>query len=852
MRILLIGLLVLACGQPQAGKVYSGESQAPEMVLGLAKNNSDTYELRLCQDGVTGKCVNPLVTADGEAYSFDIRGRSWLGHGLRWGAGLLAAVFGGAVVFKVGRNFFVRKGVVADLGRELNMLELQETLTKQGQELPEELQLALRRGRLNNKDSRTLLTLLDQHNGDLTQEATILKAWNEHVTKLQNTLKQGEVFVFNQEFNSNLANLRSVLESSPSQREMLVELDQLTEALRRNKISKKKALSKFSSLEKRMQQKAGKLVVKDWDKEMQQARKALEKGSEAFDGQPAVKKGLQEMRAPLAKLKQDKSTRRLQRLSKSGTRRAEDMMQEIDTVYNKIEALRTKNLRAAAVRTDTTGKLDHRYELLKVLRNLELAARKNKKNFKAGKLKRLAKSIERGKVSQSEIAKRMRGIDRKWQEVKDLDSDDAWARGLGEVDAILTADRSIDDYRQLLAALRQLQHQLQEIGDQGSAKRIRKLERKTARRLRGKRSVSSRDLDKFSEKALQIVNRSRKHNKLKKTVEQLERGVEELQGGLADSGLLRPKRGLQRSLSKMDNLLQKLDDKSALNTLRELQADIAAQRLSREEIESRLTALNDMVDGGLGQKLSRWQTSMTQLKAALSNDSKLFELNPDLASIWDDMASTLEQSTVRKTFVAEVDELQRYTLDGKWEEGVLDRKLKKLDEKVRKMGNFRTAGELVAVQGKESRAARKELQRRIAELRRELRAGAKAKVSSLDAAFREGEKARKAKQGRFKWLNYGDGGERVVNREEVLRALRKGNQVDVIEVRMGLEKLAAQLTGATIFVALPLMLANTEGNTTASDEPQELLPLLQRVAQAVDASITPTANCLLGACAAGN
>ena len=154
------------------------------------------------------------------------------------------------------------------------------------------------------------------------------------------------------------------------------------------------------------------------------------------------------------------------------------------------------------------------------------------------------------------------------------------------------------------------------------------------------------------------------------------------------------------------------------------------------------------------------------------------------------------------------------------------------------------------MQGKERRAAQRELRQRIAQLRSEQSTEVKRRATALGAALREGEKTRKAAQGRFAWFNYGDGGERVIDREQVLAALRNGQQPDAIEVRTGLEKLAAQLTGATIFVALPFVLADNEA--PQSDEQQELLPLLQQVAQAVDARITPAANCLLGSCAAGD
>ena len=45
-------------------------------------------------------------------------------------------------------------------------------------------------------------------------------------------------------------------------------------------------------------------------------------------------------------------------------------------------------------------------------------------------------------------------------------------------------------------------------------------------------------------------------------------------------------------------------------------------------------------------------------------------------------------------------------------------------------------------------------------------------AAALGAALHEGEKTRKAAQGRFAWFNYGDGGERVIDREQVLAALR--------------------------------------------------------------------------------
>lgn len=852
MRIVWIGLLLLACGQPQTGQVHnSSESHEHGMVLGLTKNNSGTYELQLCKDGNAGasECVNPLATANGVAYSFNIRGTSWWAQSLRWGAGGLAAFFGSVGLFKASR-YFLRKAAAVSLARELNADTVAEELAGKGQKLTEKLRLALQRRRLGRDDGLKLLVLRNQHDIDIKAEAKLLKDWGEHVTKLRDALKEGEVFIFKDEFNTNLENMRGVLDEIPSQNKTLVEFDHLTEALRRNKISKGQAMNKLSALENRVQQQFGKLVERDWHTAMQQAQQALERSTN-YDGLPAVKKGQQVMHDPLNKLKEGKTVRRLSRLEKYGTRRAGEMKEEIQKVFDKIEAIRNRHLRAAGMRIETKGKLDHRDELLRVLQDLELVARNEKENGRARKLKALARDIQNGKADQGEVAKRMHGIDKDWQSVKDVDSEDAWQSGLGKVDAMLTDERSINDYKQLHAALRELQHYLIEIGDKGNANQIKKIEKKMAKRLKSKRSVSTRELDESSEKAMKIVNHSRKHNKWKKTVEQMERGSEEMNSGLEDSNLVQPKQALQRSLNRLESLAQKLGEVSISSDVRKLRTDIDAKRLQREQIEEALTSLDKaMHDSSQFMSLDDWRESITQVKSMLNSNNNLYDINPNLDGIWDEMITTLEGSKPRATFAPEIDELKRYTLDGKWQEDVIDRKLVQIDSRVRKTGNFRTVEELLAVQGKERRAARGELRQQLAELRRELNAKVKTKAASLDTALRAGEQTRKAKQGRLDWFKYGNGGERVVNRDQVLAALRNGEQLDAIEVRIGLEKLAAQLTGATIFVTLPFVLA--DGEASQSNEPQELLPLLQHIAQAVDANITPTASCLLGTCAAGD
>ena len=482
---------------------------------------------------------------------------------------------------------------------------------------------------------------------------------------------------------------------------------------------------------------------------------------------------------------------------------------------------------------------------MRVLQNLELEARKQANNSKARKLNGLAKRIKRGKANQGDIAKHMHGVDKEWQIVKDLDGDDAWRRGLAEVDAILSAIRSIDDYKQLLSSMRELQHLLQDIGDKGTAKKIKKLERKMAKPVDKRRTMKSRKLDDLSEKVRQVLMSSSKLKKQHKLVKKLQQGSEEVQSGLADSGLLRPKQALQRNLSTLEDVLLKLDEKETLGVLRELQADIAAKRLSREEIDSALATLNKALrDGERAKAFDLWQTNLTEVKAKL-NGGKVYELNPDLTAVWDDMILVLEHSTLRKTFVERVRELQRSTLGGKLQDKTLASQLEQLDTKVRqKTGGFRTADELNAVQGKERRAAQRELSQRIAQLRTERRKEIKHIMSELDAPLREGEKVRKAKQGRFTWFNYGNGGERIVDREQVLDTLRNGGKPHAIEVRAGLEKLAAQLTGVATFVALPFVLAD--------DKPQaeQVLPLLQHIAEEVDARVTPTASCFLEKCVA--
>ena len=526
----------------------------------------------------------------------------------------------------------------------------------------------------------------------------------------------------------------------------------------------------------------------------------------------------------------------MQRLAKDGTRRAEEIEAELAAVPEKV----ARNL-LVAVREAKEGKLNQRAELLRVLRDLELIAQQRQLKRQAKELKKLAKDIQGGKANQSVIAARMHHIDRDWQQAKDLDNEDSWRRGLGQLDAILTADDSLDDYEQLSVALRELQQLLTNIDDQRSAGKISKLERQMTKLLERTRSLSSSELDGFSEQAISVARSSRKYQN---TLKQLEQGSAELLSGLEDSGIVRPQASLSRSLETLENVLQKLAAEDELVYLKKLQADLSAKRLSREELENGLTALDESLrHGEYAETFNRWETSLTEVKALLRRDRELFKPNLNLTSIWDDMVSTLQASQLRKTFAAEVKELQRYALDSNRQEDVLRHKLEQLDARVRKTGSFRTADELHAVQGQERRAARQELRQRIAELRRELRAGVKTQAASLDAALRAGERARKATQGRFAWFNYGDGGERIIDRAQVLATLKSGQQPDAIAVRVGLEKLAAQLTGTAIFVALVL---------PTDESSPDIEALLQRIAPAVDARITPTASCLLGACAASD
>jgi len=831
MKIVWVGLLLSACGRPpQAGRVY--RAAGPELVLGLAKTRAGAYELRLCKDGATAECINPLMTAEGEAYGFTSEEKSGWAQSVRYGAAGLAGLVGGAVFFK-GARYFLRRGAATDLARQLSAAQVEKQLGDQGQELPQTLRRALQRRRLSRDEARQLLTLRDQHNIDIEQEADLLAAWDKHVAELRDALQQGKAFVFKKEFDLGLKDLRGALQTLPAQKGALAELDELAEALRRNKLSQEEALTKLTALERQVDN----LIDEDWSEALQQARQTLASHT-SFDGRPAVKKGLQAMLRPLAKLGRQASGRRLQRLAKDGTRRAEEIEAELAAVPEKV----ARNL-LVAVREAKEGKLNQRAELLRVLQDLELTAQQRQLKKQAKELKKLAKEIQGGKANQSVIAARMRGIDRDWQQVKDVDNEDSWRRGLGELDAILTADDSLDDYEQLSVALRELQQLLVGIDDQGRARQISRLERRLTERLERTRSLSSSELDSLSERAIKVARSSRKYQK---TLKQLEQGSAELLSGLEDSGIVRPQASLSRSLETLENVLQKLAAEDELVYLKKLQADLSYKRLSREELENSLTALDESLrQGEYAETFNRWQESLAEVKALLRRDRELFKPNLNLTSVWDDMASTLQASQLRKTFADEVKELQRYTLDSNRQEDVLRRKLEQLDARVRKAGSFRTADELHAVQGQERRAARQELRQRIAELRQELRAGVKTQAASLDAALRAGERVRKSNTGKIRaWFNYGDGGERIIDRAQVLTTLKSGQQPDAIAVRVGLEKLAAQLTGAAIFVALVL--------PTDESSPDDIEALLQRIAPAVDARITPTASCLLGACAAAD
>ncbi len=832
MRIVWIGLLMVACGRPpQAGQVQSAASQ--EIVLGLMQNRGGAYELQLCKGGATGECTNPLVTEAGKAYSFSgAKAKSWWEQGLHWSIAGLAGVVGGVVFFRAAR-YILRHEAATDLTRALKVAEVEKQLTDKGQDMPERLRRGLQQRHLGRDEARQLLSLLDEDNAKIGQEADLISDWDKHVARLRDALEQGEAFTFGDEFDTGLTGMRDTLQALPSQQEALAKLNTLTGKLRKGGISKQQALRQLTALENRVQREVGEVLQKDWAEALQQARQALARSSNS-EGRAAVKRGLRTMRKPLNKLDKQASSRRLQRLVRDGSRRADDIQAEIENIFETIGAVRQRTMRTIAARVEVEEKLDHRDELLRVLQDLELVARNSQQHSRARKLKSLASRITGGKADQGEIAKRMHSIDSNWQQSKDVHSDDAWESGLGQVDAILAADDSLNDYNELHAALRELQHLLKDIGDRRGANKVKKLEKTMAKRLKSKRSVSSSELDKFSEQAMQVVDGSRQYSK---QIKPLEQGSAELHSGLEDSGIVLPKGALPRSLKKLESVLQKLAGEDELVQLREWQADIAAKRLSREDLEHNLAALDEQ----LRDKFASWQTSSTSVKEMLNDDVSPLEFNSNLAGIWDDMTQTLQASKLRKTFASEVEELRRYTMSGNRKK--FDDKLMQLNAQVREVGSFRSADELHVTQGRDRRASRKELRQRIAELRRELQSGVKTKAASLDAALREGELVRKAAQeGRFAaWFDYGDGGERIINRKQVLGKLSQGDELDAIEVRIGLEKLAAQLTGAAIFIALP---SAFDGQGSQSQP----LVQLQRIAQAVDAHITPTASCWLGAC----
>ena len=851
MRILMLSLLLLACGRlPQAGEVQSHDNR--EMVLGLMQGANGAYELQLCADGAAARnCINPLVNADGKPYAFDIGDRSWLARTVRWGAALVGAVIGGAVVFKAGR-YFVRKGEAHGLARELNVLQREEKL---GDNLPAEVRQALLRKRMRKADVRKVLTLSDESDDALKQEAELMQNWDEQLSKLRTATQQGKVFTFTSEFETNLQGLRAALETLPPRGKALEKFDKLVEELRSNKISRKKAMRSLAKLERKVQrQQRQTLKVLDgrWERAMQRARDAIS-DSKNFRGRDKMRHGLKRMRRPLAQMGESEVYQRLRKMAKEGTARAEDINKEL--VYLDEKLMERAKLYSAqhvssvtkTLRKEIRGKLDQRDELFHTVQDLRQVARVNKRASAARKLRQISRDVIKGKIDRTTIAERLAKIDKKTRgklQKKGGDSLAAWEEGVEKIKEVLTRDGGVDDYGKLRKEMQMVERMLHNTGDKRNERLLRKMEVKVTKRLEHPRGINSRHLEWLDVEVLKLVERSRKSNRLEKRVAAYLRGSKDVNLGLADDGIVRPKRALSRNLKKLQRLAAKLLDNSQQAQLKNLREEFAAGRLSPAELTAKLKEIDEALrNSNHAKAYDSWREHALQVKVALESDKPLLELDGDLGDIWAEMEKILDASPLRQSLTPEVAKLKHNALMGNWQAKTFRGELEKLDMLVRSRGGFRTAEELHHVQGKERRVAKQELHQRRQALLAERQAEVGRVAADLMLPLREGEKTRRATQKKFAWFDYAGSSERVVKRAEVLEALRNGDIPNAIEVRVGLEKLAAQLTGTTIFIAMPFMLANGKQETA---EKQELEPLLQHIAQAVEARVTPAARCWLG------
>ena len=813
MRILTISLLLLlSCGRlPQAGQVQSHNSR--EMVLGLMQGANGAYELRLCADGATASnCINPLVKASGEPYAFDIGGRSWLAQSVRWGAALVGAVVGGVVVFKAGR-FFVRKGEAQDMALELNVWRQEEAL---GEEFPAEIKRALLRKRMRKADTRKVLTFSDESDDALKQEAELMKNWDEQLDKLRAAMQQGKVFTFTSEFETELLALRSAFEDLPQHGKELEKFDELTEGLRSNKISRAQATRQLANLERQVQRwrrQADRLLDGRWERTMQSAHAAID-GSKNFRGRDKVRHGLQKMRRPLAKMGESAIYQRLRKMAKEGVVRAEDINKEMKYLDEKL--MKRANLYSAqhvesvtkGLRKEIRGKLDQRDELFHTLQDLRQVARVNRLGSAARKLRKISRDVIRGKIDRTTIAERLARINKSAEgklQKKGSASIAEWQEGVEEIEEVLTRDGGVDDYGELRQAMQIVQRLLHNTSDKRNERLLRKMEVKVTKRLEHPRSVQSRHLEWLDVEVLKLVERSRKSNRLKKQVETYLRGREEVSLGLADDDIVRPKHALTYNLKKLQRLAAKLLDDTQQTELKNLREELAAGQVNRETLNAKLKQIDEALrNSDLVAAFDNWHELALKFKATLGSDRPLLQLDDDLGDIWAEMEKILGDSTLRQSLVAEVGNLKRNALMGNWQVKTFRGELDKFDLQVRSRGGFRTADELYQVQGKERRLARKELHQRRQALLAERRVEVDRLAADLMLPLREGEKTRRLTQEKFSWFDYEGSSERVVNRAEVLEALRNGDIPDAIEVRVGLEKLAAQLTGATIFVCRAL------------------------------------------------
>lgn len=730
----------------------------------------------------------------------------------------------------------------------------------------DELATAIRRNEISNKRALRKLDALDRDVHKLFSSKLLEEKWDKAMQAARHGLDESKVFQANHAVQQGLRSAKGALEKLGEQSSY----QQLQKIAKDGHASADEIKAELAKIDQKLQSRAEVQAAKSVDAALQVVQDTTrEKTAQRTQLIDALRK-MQNTAQDNKKRVLDRAIQLLIRDIENGKEQLHQILGKVSKIESQAGILHT----SAALRRwqhdyakalDDWQRSSSTTALDKQLKQLERVL----KDLKAKPLREQLRSLRANtnKLGQDDITARLNDLDQAVQDSTYTQNTAVWKQSKEQLRAILQTDHNSN----WLAAVTELNDALHKAGDDRAHHVTSRLHESIRARQSKKKDMSTAELQKFGQQFEQAVTRS-KSEKLRQAIRQWEESHGQIADGLSGSTVLQPTRELRKSLAVLQNILDKLPTDHALRTqLTQLQDAAATNGMSKQQIADALDQLeNELRDSEAATALNLWQESVAQVNRALQGDTPLLEFDSALAGIWDEMAGTLNTSKLRATFATDVSELQRYLQTDDCQEHTLLKKIEKLDRQVQDAGGFRTAEELYTVSDKGQRAARRELRGRIASLRKQYRAARAQQRGLLDGTLHSEGAARG-----FPWISkeafrYGGiGEERIIARDEVVAALHAGERVPKIEVRVGLEKLVAQLTGTAVFVSLPFVLsaddlpepqlrplpltARDRGASSADNRPEALLPSLQRISTALGAQVAPTARCWLDhhTCVAG-